>query len=258
MHEVRTSADEMALGVREISDGNQDLSQRTEMQGSELQETVTTITQMASTVKQSAEHSQTAAGAARETRQAAQTGGEVMKQVVGTMTEVAEASKKIAEITSLIDSIAFQTNILALNAAIEAARAGEQGRGFAVVAGEVRSLAHRSGEAAREIRDMIQTSVKKVDVGHKQVSSAGAAMAKIVERVDQVSVLIEDISRSAMEQSQGMSQVAASVAQIEQGNQQNASLVEETAAAARMLDDRAQILVSLVKEFKLAPVSMFD
>ncbi len=250
--QVRSSSESIATGSAQIAIGNADLSQRTEEQASNLQQTAASMEQLSGTVKTSAETaghaSQLAAGASA----AAVKGGEMVDTVVATMQDIAESSKRIADIIGVIDGIAFQTNILALNAAVEAARAGEQGRGFAVVASEVRSLAGRSAEAAREIKTLIGASVEKVETGARQVHVAGDSMTDIVAQVQRVSQLINEISHGAGEQSVGIAQVGDAVSQLDQVTQQNAALVEESAAAAESLKTQAANLAEAVRVFRLA------
>ena len=234
----------------EIAQGNGDLSARTEQTASNLQETAASMEQMNSTVKNNADTARQAAQLASSASESAATGGAVVGRVVGTMEEITTASKRIADIIGVIDGIAFQTNILALNAAVEAARAGEQGRGFAVVAGEVRSLAQRSAEAAKEIKGLIGASVEKVESGARQVDEAGRAMSEIVEQVKRVNDLIGEISNATIEQSSGIGQVNIAVSQLDQMTQQNAALVEQSAAAAESLKGQASRLVESVGVFK--------
>ena len=249
--EVRHSADSIQTASREIATGNTDLSQRTEQTASNLQQAASSMSQLTGTVRQSADAASTANQLAHSAAQVAQRGGTVVGQVVATMDEINSSSKKIADIIGVIDGIAFQTNILALNAAVEAARAGEQGRGFAVVASEVRSLAQRSAEAAREIKGLIGTSVDKVETGARLVQDAGSTMNEIVASVKRVTDIITEISASTVEQSQGLGTVNASVGQLDQMTQQNAALVEESAAAAESLSEQALKLAELVSSFKL-------
>jgi methyl-accepting chemotaxis protein len=250
--QVRTGSDSITTGSTQIAAGNQDLSSRTEQQASSLQETASSMEQLTSTVKQSADNAQLANELARAASEAASRGGEVVGQVVGTMDEITASSRKIADIIGVIDGIAFQTNILALNAAVEAARAGEQGRGFAVVAAEVRNLAQRSAEAAKEIKTLIGNSVDSVEVGSRQAAEAGQAMSEIVSQVLKVTDLISEIASAAAEQSNGIGQVNQAVTQMDQVTQQNAALVEESAAAANSLSHQAQKLAEAVSVFKLA------
>ena len=250
--QVRASSDSIATGSAQIATGNADLSQRTEEQASNLQQTAASMEQLSGTVRTSADTASHASALAAGASAAAVRGGEMVGGVVSTMQDIAASSKKIADIIGVIDGIAFQTNILALNAAVEAARAGEQGRGFAVVAGEVRSLASRSAEAAKEIKTLIGASVEKVESGARQVDEAGASMADIVSQVQRVSALIAEISNAAGEQSTGIHQVGDAVSQLDQVTQQNAALVEESAAAAESLRHQAENLAEAVRVFRLA------
>jgi methyl-accepting chemotaxis protein len=249
--QVRQSSDSIATGSSQIATGNADLSQRTEEQASNLQQTAASMEQLAGSVRQSAETAREAHALADEAVDAARHGGEAVAQVVSTMEGIADSSRRIGDIIGVIDGIAFQTNILALNAAVEAARAGEQGRGFAVVAGEVRSLAQRSAEAAKEIKSLIGSSVERVDTGARQVDAAGQAMDRIVAQVERVGTLIREISTSTAEQSTGIGQIGDAVAQLDQVTQQNAALVEESAAASESLRDQAARLAETVRQFKL-------
>jgi methyl-accepting chemotaxis protein-1 (serine sensor receptor) len=249
--QVRNASDSIATGSAEIAAGNADLSQRTEQQASNLQETAASMEQLSGTVKNNSETANQADQLASSASTAAAKGGEVVDQVVATMQGIAAASKKISDIIGVIDGIAFQTNILALNAAVEAARAGEQGRGFAVVAGEVRTLAQRSANAAKEIKALIVDSVEKVEVGTRQVHDAGESMSVIVSQVKNVSGLIGEISRATVEQSNGIGQVSCAVNQLDQVTQQNAALVEQSAAAADSLRQQADRLTNLVAVFKV-------
>jgi methyl-accepting chemotaxis protein len=248
--EVRGSSDSIATGSAQIATGNADLSKRTEDQASNLQETAASMEQLSSTVKNSAASADRANQLAAGASEAATRGGEVVGQVVATMQDIAASSKKISDIIGVIDGIAFQTNILALNAAVEAARAGEQGRGFAVVASEVRSLAGRSADAAKEIKSLINASVEKVEIGARQVTAAGSSMDEIVTQVKRVSDLISEISTATAEQSQGIAQVGDAVVQLDKVTQQNAALVEESAAAAESLKDQANRLTAAVSVFR--------
>lgn len=250
--DIRTTSESVSTASGQIASGNQDLSSRTEEQASSLQETAASMEQLTSTVKQSADNARQANQLASSASEAATKGGEVVGQVVATMEDITASSKKIADIISVIDGIAFQTNILALNAAVEAARAGEQGRGFAVVAGEVRNLAQRSAQAAREIKSLISDSVEKVDNGSKQVAEAGAAMSDIVLQVKRVTDLIGEITTASLEQSSGIGQVNDAITQMDQVTQQNAALVEESAAAAASLKDQAERLAGAVSVFKVS------
>ena len=248
---LRHGIDSVATASQQIAQGNQDLSSRTEQQASSLQQTASSMEEMTGTVQQSADNARAANDIAGTASQAATKGGAIVGQVVSTMSEITTASKKIGDIIAVIDGIAFQTNILALNAAVEAARAGEQGRGFAVVAGEVRTLAQRSADAAREIKGLITASVDRVEVGNQQVALAGAAMDDIVAQVQRVTSLIGEITLATGEQSQGIGQVNAAVAQLDQMTQQNAALVEQSAAAAASLRSQADALAQAVGEFRL-------
>jgi methyl-accepting chemotaxis protein len=249
--QVRQGVDSVTTASAEIAAGNLDLSQRTEDQASSLEETAASMEQLTSTVTQSADNARQASQLAQAASAAAIKGGVVVREVVNTMEQISASSKRISDIISTIDSIAFQTNILALNAAVEAARAGEQGRGFAVVATEVRTLAQRSAQAAKEIKTLIADSGDKVDAGGRQVSQAGAAMDDIVVQVRRVTDLVGEISSAAMEQSNGIGQVNQAVSQMDQVTQQNAALVEESASAAQSLSAQAQKLAEVVAIFKI-------
>ncbi|TDP72895.1 methyl-accepting chemotaxis protein [Roseateles toxinivorans] len=250
--QVRNSSDSIATGSAQIASGNADLSQRTEEQASNLQQTAASMEQLTATVKQNADTARQATQLAGGASSAASQGGRVVEQVVVTMGEITESSRRIADIIGTIDGIAFQTNILALNAAVEAARAGEQGRGFAVVASEVRSLAQRSAQAAKEIKTLIGASVEKVENGSRLVHEAGQSMGEIVSQVRRVNDLINEISAASVEQSSGISQVGDAVNQLDQVTQQNAALVEESAAAAESLKHQAANLAKIVAVFKLS------
>ena len=249
---VRNSSDSIATGSSQIAAGNTDLSQRTEEQASNLQQTAASMEELTATVKQNADTARAATQIASGATAAAAEGGRVVGQVVSTMEEISQSSRKIVDIIGVIDGIAFQTNILALNAAVEAARAGEQGRGFAVVASEVRSLAQRSAEAAKEIKSLIGASVEKVESGSHLVDAAGKSMADIVMQVTRVNDLIGEISSASMEQSTGIGQIGDAVNQLDQVTQQNAALVEESAAAAESLKVQAAQLAQVVSVFKLS------
>ncbi|MEF7614421.1 methyl-accepting chemotaxis protein [Aquincola sp. MAHUQ-54] len=251
VHQVRQSADSIQVASSEVSVGNADLSSRTEQAASNLQQTAASMEQLTGTVKQSADSAYQANQLAASAADVAARGGSVVSQVVSTMDDIQASSKQIADIIGTIDGIAFQTNILALNAAVEAARAGEQGRGFAVVAGEVRTLAQRSAEAAKEIKGLIGASVDKVASGSRLVADAGQTMQEIVSSVQRVSDIIGEITAAASEQSDGIGQVNTAVTQLDQVTQQNAALVEESAAAAESLKDQAQALVHAVGSFRI-------
>ena len=248
---VRNSSDSIATGSAQIASGNADLSQRTEEQASALEETAASMEQLGSTVKTNADNARQANQLALGASTVAIKGGEVVGQVVQTMKGINDSSKKIADIISVIDGIAFQTNILALNAAVEAARAGEQGRGFAVVASEVRNLAQRSAEAAKEIKGLIMASVERVEQGTALVDQAGVTMNEVVTSIRRVTDIMGEISSASTEQSAGVSQVGEAVSQMDQVTQQNAALVEESAAAAESLKQQALQLVDAVAVFKL-------
>ncbi len=250
--QVREASGNIATASQEIASGNQDLSSRTEQTASNVQSTVSSLEQLTATVQQTAASSQTANQLSASASGVASRGGAVVQQAVASMHEISASSRKIGDIIGLIDSIAFQTNILALNAAVEAARAGEQGRGFAVVASEVRSLAQRSAAAASEIKGLINTSVAAVDGGVRHVEDAGAAMKEIVDGVQRVGDIIGEIKAAATEQSAGIGQVNQSVGEIDRMTQQNAALVEESAAAAESLRDQAARLSQVVQQFRLA------
>ncbi len=249
---VRSGTDSMSVASREIAVGNHDLSVRTEKQATSLEQTSGNMQSLTDAVRQSADAAAQANQLAGSAATVARKGGEVVSQVVSTMDEINASSKKIGDIIGTIDGIAFQTNILALNAAVEAARAGEQGRGFAVVAGEVRSLAQRSAEAAREIKALIGASVERVESGSRLVRNAGETMTEIVASVQRVSDIIGEITAASGEQSTGIGQVNQSVTQLDQMTQQNAALVEEAAAAASSLEQQAQALQQAVSTFKLS------
>jgi methyl-accepting chemotaxis protein len=249
--EVRHATDSITTASSEIAAGSQDLSARTESQASSLQETAASMEELSATVKQNADNARQANQLAQSASTVAVQGGDVVAQVVDTMKGINESSRKISDIISVIDGIAFQTNILALNAAVEAARAGEQGRGFAVVASEVRSLAGRSAAAAKEIKTLINDSVEQVGLGSGQVDQAGATMTEVVNSIRRVTDIMGEISAASTEQSQGVAQVGEAVTQMDQATQQNAALVEESAAAAMSLREQAQHLNQLVGTFKL-------
>ncbi|MCX8017698.1 MAG: methyl-accepting chemotaxis protein [Rhodocyclaceae bacterium] len=248
---IKEATDTINTAAKEIAAGNQDLSARTEEQASSLEETASSMEQLNATVRQNAESARQANELARKSNDIAARGGQMVKQVVATMSGIQASSQKIADIIGVIDSIAFQTNILALNAAVEAARAGEQGRGFAVVATEVRSLAQRSATAAKEIKALIAESVDKVEAGAQLVNEAGATMDEVVASFEQVARLMTDIANASREQSAGIEQVTQAVAQMDEVTQQNAALVEEAAAAAESLEEQAQGLAQAVGMFRL-------
>ena len=248
---VREGAEGVSTASSEIAQGNTDLSSRTENQASALQETASAMEQLSATVKQNADNASAANQLALSASTVAQQGGAVVQEVVSTMSGINDSSRKIADIISVIDGIAFQTNILALNAAVEAARAGEQGRGFAVVAGEVRTLAKRSADAAKEIKTLIDESVTRVGQGSVLVNKAGSTMTDIVMSIQRVTDIMGEISSASSEQSSGVSQVGQAVTQMDQATQQNAALVEEMAAAASSLKGQAQTLVQSMDFFKI-------
>ena len=254
--DVRNGANAIYSGASEIAMGNNDLSSRTEQQAASLEETAASMEQLTATVKQNAENARQASNLALSASETAQKGGKVVDNVVQTMRDIAGSSQKIADIISVIDGIAFQTNILALNAAVEAARAGEQGRGFAVVAGEVRNLAQRSAQAAREIKSLIEDSVGRVEVGSTLVESAGETMGEIVNAVTRVTDIMGEIASASDEQSRGIDQVGLAVAEMDRVTQQNASLVEESAAAAAALEEQASRLTQAVAVFRIQQEQM--
>ncbi len=255
---VRLGVEEIHTGSREIAAGNIDLSSRTEQQAASLEETAASMDELSSTVKHNADSSRSASQLAVAASDVATRGGQAVGDVVGTMRAIADSSNRIADIVGVIDGIAFQTNILALNAAVEAARAGEQGKGFAVVASEVRALAQRSGQAAKEIKGLIDDSVQKVSIGSDQVEAAGATMQEIVTSVRRVTDIINEISNASEEQSQGIQQVNQAVSQMDSVTQQNAALVEQAAASAASLETQAQRLRDAVAVFKLQTGRVID
>ena len=250
--QVRSGTDTIATASGEIAHGNLDLSARTEQQASSLQQTASSMEQLTATVKQNGDNSRQAHTLALSASEVAVKGGNVVDQVVDTMTEINASAHKIVDIISVIDGIAFQTNILALNAAVEAARAGEQGRGFAVVASEVRSLAQRSAAAAKEIKTLITDSVDKVETGAKLVAEAGTTMREIVANVDRVTDIIGEITSASVEQTAGIEQINRAIAQMDEVTQQNAALVEEAASASAALEDQSGALARVVSVFQLS------
>ena len=253
MASIRLSSDSIATGSSEIASGSLDLSQRTEQQASNLEETAASMEELTATVRTNADTAQQASKVASAASASAAEGGQSVALVVHTMQDISQASRKIAEITNVIDAIAFQTNILALNAAVEAARAGEQGRGFAVVASEVRALAQRSGTAAREIKELIGANLEKVDQGTQVATRAGEQMGRIVEQVRSVDTMIGEISSASAEQAVGIRQVGEAVSQLDQMTQQNAALVEQSSAAAGSLEQQAASLAQIVSTFRMHP-----
>jgi methyl-accepting chemotaxis protein len=252
VHGIQNATESIKTSVDEIANGNMDLSNRTEQQAGSLEETASAMEELTSTVKQNAANAQHANQLASSAAKVAIQGGEVVGQVVDTMASINASSRKIVDIISVIDGIAFQTNILALNAAVEAARAGEQGRGFAVVASEVRSLAQRSATAAKEIKVLITDSVEQVKAGEQTVSDAGTTIRSVVESVRRVSDVVAEISAASREQSQGINQTNDAVAHMDQATQQNAALVEEAAAGAQSLQEQASRLADIVALFRLS------
>ena len=255
MDDVRQSGDAINLASSEIATGNQDLSQRTEITSSHLQQAAAAIMQLTHTLQDTASSAQQAAGLAQQACDVAQRGGTVVHEVVETMTDIHSRSQKIADIVGVIDGIAFQTNILALNAAVEAARAGEQGRGFAVVAAEVRTLAQRSAQAAKEIKQLIQDSVSRMADGARLVQDAGSTMTEVVHSIHRVTEVMQTINTNAAEQRDGVAQVNEAVGSLDQMTQQNAALVEQSAAAAYSLREQSEQLRGLVQRFQINPSS---
>jgi methyl-accepting chemotaxis protein len=249
---VRSGSESVSTASAQIAQGNQDLSTRTEGQASALEQTAASMEELSSTVRQNADNAAQANQLAQRASRVALEGGQMVSQVVDTMKGINESSRKIADIISVIDGIAFQTNILALNAAVEAARAGEQGRGFAVVAAEVRNLAQRSAAAAKEIKQLINDSVERVESGTALVDKAGATMNEVVDSVRRVTDIMGEISSASKEQSDGVGQIGEAVTQMDQATQQNAALVEEMAAAASSLSTQATELVQTVAVFRLS------
>jgi methyl-accepting chemotaxis protein len=253
--QIKESTESINVASSQIASGNTDLSQRTEEQASSLEETAASMEEITTTVKQNADNAQLANQLAAGASDVAAKGGTVVGQVVTTMRSINESSKKIVDIISVIDSIAFQTNILALNAAVEAARAGEGGRGFAVVASEVRNLAQRSAAAAKEIRELISDSVEKVGQGTQLVDEAGRTMGEIVSSVKRVTDIMADISAASQQQSAGIEQVNVAITQMDDVTQQNAALVEQAAAAAASMEEQARNLAQAVAIFKLSGIT---
>ena len=253
VHQVQEAASNISTASSEIATGNHDLSQRTEQTAANLEEAASSMEVLTGTIQQSAQSSRQASDFASSAAQVAARGGAVVSQVVTTMDQITASSRKIADITGVIDSIAFQTNILALNAAVEAARAGEQGRGFAVVAAEVRQLAMRAGEAAREIKGLIATSAQNVETGTALVNAAGHTMDQIVESIRNVASMISDISSTTLSQTRDINDINTAVARLDQMTQQNSALVEESAAASEGLRHQANELTHLISQFVLPP-----
>jgi len=251
VRDARTQSAAMVVGTAEIASGNLDLSQRTEAQASNLEQTAASMEEITGTVRQSAESARQASDLSAQARAIAERGSEAVNEVGVNMRAIQESSKRISEITQVIDSIAFQTNILALNAAVEAARAGEQGRGFAVVASEVRTLAQRTSTAAKEVKTLIEDSAGKVEAGHLKSEAARKTMSEAVEGVRRVNVLVDEISNAAREQLTGISQINSAVAQLDTITQQNAALVEEIAASAQSLEGLAQNTTETVAVFRI-------
>jgi methyl-accepting chemotaxis protein len=251
VNEVKLAVDSISTASKEIAAGNANLSERTELQASSLEETAASMEELTSTVKQNADNAKQANHLAHSASLVAEEGGAVVQQVVATMSSINESSHKIVDIISVIDGIAFQTNILALNAAVEAARAGDQGRGFAVVASEVRNLAQRSASAAKEIKKLIGDSVEKVERGTKLVDDAGKTMEDIVNAVKRVTDIMSEISAASAEQSMGIEQVNQAITLMDEGTQQNAAVVDEAASAANSLKEEAENLTRSVSVFKL-------
>jgi methyl-accepting chemotaxis protein len=253
VRQAQQSSDSIRTASAEVASGNADLSQRTERASGALQQTASSMEQLTGTVHQTAQRAASASGLAQGASGTAERGGQAVADVVRTMDEISASARRIGEITAVIDGIAFQTNILALNAAVEAARAGEQGRGFAVVAGEVRSLAQRSAQAAKEIRTLIASSSERVEAGARLVGDAGQTMQQVVEQVRSVAALVGEISQATAEQSQGIGLVNGAVGELDGMTQHNAALVEQSTAAAMSLREQAQRLTALVGRFRLSP-----
>ncbi|WP_239483068.1 methyl-accepting chemotaxis protein [Paraburkholderia sp. C35] len=252
---IKTSGDSVTVASREIAAGNMELSSRTEQQAASVEETAATMTELAETVKQNADNARQANSLSANARAMADASNDAVQAMVRTIGNISESSAKIADITTLIEGIAFQTNILALNAAVEAARAGEQGRGFAVVAGEVRSLAQRSSSAAKEIKDLIESSTALVKDGSRQAEEVGSTMSQVMRAIKQVSDIVGEISAASEEQSQGIEQMSQAISQIDTVTQQNAALVEQSAAAAQALEEQAVQMTGAITVFRLADTS---
>ena len=255
VHDIKRSAESVAMASSEIASGNVDLSARTEQQAASLEETAASMTELTQTVKQNADNAEQATALATNATDLANQGNEAVQVMVGTIEKISGSSAKISEITAVIEGIAFQTNILALNAAVEAARAGEQGRGFAVVASEVRSLAQRSATAAKEIKELIGSSVDEIQDSVRQAAQVGSSMNQVKGAIKQVSDLVEEIAAASVEQSRGIEQIGQAVSQMDEVTQQNAALVEEAAAAAKSLEDQAGTLRTAVGTFKLSDMA---
>jgi len=257
VRDIRQSALEIDSAAAEIAAGNADLSARTESQAANLEQTASAMEELTSTVQHNADNASQGDTLASTASRVAQRGGDAVRDVVATMTSIKESSAKIEEIITVIDGIAFQTNILALNAAVEAARAGAQGRGFAVVASEVRTLAQRSAAAAQEIKELISDSVARVEEGDRQADEAGKTMAEVVASIQEVAVLMSEITAATQEQSSGIGEIGMAVGQLDSVTQQNAALVEQAAAAAASLEHQARALTHAVSRFRLAdPVTI--